>query len=312
MRSSHNVLCSELGRAERFMSQTPIYVNRRITDDADRRRRIFDGGLFLYGAPPASQRIVEWASELIDTAFASTTDVRRAHDQLDVATFVQHAGPLKTKFTNDAKTKRLCQDLIVAMGCDPERTYFDLPRLRVAPPGNYLTSGVSYAYKPHRDTWYAHPKQLINYWVPVFDGEPSHVMSMFIDYFRRPVDNASASWDYDAWVANARFSAAQNISGESRQHPVPRQDLGDTTDLRIVQNAGDLMLFSTCQLHASAPNETDQIRYSFDLRTLNVDDLIEGRGPENLDGRATGSTLKDFLRVSDLQPLELETADSRV
>lgn len=289
------------------MSLTPLYVNRRITDDEDRRARIFDGGLFLYSAPPESLKIVEWARELIDGAFSNTADARKAHAELEVEKFVERAGPLKSAFTNHARTKQLCQALIVAMGCDPERTYFDLPRLRVAPPGNYLTSGVSYSYKPHRDTWYAHPKQLINYWVPVFEGEPSHVMSMFIDYFRQPVDNASSTWDYDEWVAKARFAAAQNVSGETRLHPVPRQDLGDTTDLRIVQNAGDLMLFSTCQLHASAPNETDRIRYSFDLRTLNVDDLLAEKGPANLDGKATGSTLKDFLRVSDLKPLEIET-----
>jgi Phytanoyl-CoA dioxygenase (PhyH) len=292
---------------EQFMSITPLYVNRRSSDD-DRRQRIFDGGLFLYSSPAASTRIVDWARELIDAAFGASGDVRRAHDRMDVKAFVSCAGPLKSKFTNDAKTKQLCQDLITAMGCDPEQTYFDLPRLRVAPPGEYLTSGVSYAYKAHRDTWYAHPRQLVNYWVPVFDGEPSHVMSMFIDYFHRAVDNASAGWDYDEWVQKARFAAADNIGAENRQHPVPQQDLGETTDLRIVQNAGDLMLFSTCQLHASARNETEQIRYSFDLRTLHLDDLRSDRGPANIDGRATGSTLKDFLRVSDLKPLDAETA----
>ena len=64
------------------------------------------------------------------------------------------------------------------------------------------------------------------------------------------------------------------------------------------------MLFSTCQLHASVPNQTGFVRYSYDLRTLHIDDLRLERGPENLDGLAGGSTLRDFLRVSDLQPLE--------
>jgi hypothetical protein len=218
--------------------------------------------------------------------------------------FVKRAGPLKSKYTNAERTKELCQELIAGMGCDPDLTYFDLPRLRVAPPGNYLTTGVSYSYKAHRDTWYAHPRQLVNYWVPIYDGEPSHVMSMYIDFFRQPVKNASRSWDYDEWVNNARFSAADNIGVEKRQHPVPLEALGETTDLRIVQNAGDLMVFSTCQLHSSSPNEIDQIRFSYDLRTLNLEDLREDRGPENLDGKATGTTLKDFLRVSDLKPLD--------
>jgi hypothetical protein len=289
------------------MSLTPLYVNRRTSDD-DRRLRMFAGGLFLYTAPAESTRLVDWSRELIHDAFGHVGDVRRAHEKMDVKSFVSCAGPLKSRFTNDAKTMRLCQELIVAMGCDPEQTYFDLPRLRVAPPGDYLTSGVSYSYKPHRDTWYAHPRQLINYWIPAYDGEPSHVMSMLIDYFERAVDNASKDWDYDEWVSKARFTAAQNIGAENRQHPVPQQDLGETTDLRIVQNAGDLMLFSTCQLHASARNETEQIRYSFDLRTLNLDDIRADRGPKNLDGKATGSTLKDFLRVSDLKPLEAASA----
>ena len=285
------------------MSRTPIYVNRRLSDD-DRRERLFDGALFLYSCPAASRKIVEWARELIDAAFGDLHDIYHAHEKLAVEDFIKRAGPLKSKFTNDPKSAVLCQELIVAMGCDPELTYFDLPRLRVAPPGNYLTSGVSYAYKPHRDTWYAHPKQLVNYWVPVFDSEPSTVMSMYIDYFHRPVNNVSAQWDYDEWVKNSRFAAADNITEEKRQHPVPTQDLGETTDLRIVQNAGDLMVFSTCNLHATAPNETDYIRYSFDLRTLHLEDLRQNRGPDNLDGRATGSTVKDFLRVNDLQPFK--------
>lgn len=287
------------------MSKTAIYVNRRLSDD-DRRQRLFDGALFLYSCPVASQNIVEWARELIDAAFGDLNDIHHAHEKLTVQDFVKRAGPLKSKFTNDVKTKSLCQDLIVTMGCDPNLTYFDLPRLRVAPPGNFLTSGVSYAYKAHRDTWYAHPKQLVNYWVPVFDSEPSTVMSMYIDYFRQPVNNASALWDYDEWVEKSRFVAANNIGEEKRQHPVPTQDLGETTDLRIVQNAGDLLVFSTCQLHATAPNETDHIRYSFDLRTVSLEDLRQGRGPANIDGRATGSTLKDFLRVSDLKPFEAD------
>lgn len=285
------------------MSITPVYVNKKLSDD-ERRTRIFGGGIFLYSATPESLRMADWARELIEEAFGVTGDIRRAHGALEVHEFVQRAGPLKSTFTNSERTKRLCQELVAAMGCDPEITYFDLPRLRVAPPGNYLTSGVSYAYRPHRDTWYAHPRQLVNYWVPVFESEPSHVMSMFIDYFGRPIPNTSDDWDYDDWVRNARFAAASNIGQESRRHPVPAVEVGDTTDVRIVQNAGDLMLFSTCQLHATAPNELDTIRYSYDLRTLNLEDLTLGRGPENVDAGATGSTLEDFLRVSDLKPLD--------
>lgn len=80
---------------------------------------------------------------------------------------------------------------------------------------------MSYAYKPHRDTWYAHPVQLVNYWVPIYDSEPSTVMSMYVNFFDKSVQNTSASWDYDDWVKNSRFAAAQNVGVEARPHPVP-------------------------------------------------------------------------------------------
>lgn len=115
------------------MSVIPIYVNRKLSDD-DRRSRIFAGGLFLYSAPAESLRIIEWARSLIAESFDGVKDIRHAHDKFAVTEFVKRAGPLKSKFTNHATTKQLCQELIKAVGSDPETTYFDLPRLRVAPP----------------------------------------------------------------------------------------------------------------------------------------------------------------------------------
>jgi len=287
------------------MSVIPLYVNRHVPDEV-RRGHIFEGAVFLYSAPPESRQIVSWIRDLSAQAFEGVGDVRRVHEELDVKAFVDRVGPLKSKFTNHPETKRLCQALVGALGSDPDTTYFDLPRLRVAPPGDYLTSGVSYAYKPHRDTWYAHPPQLVNFWVPVYDSERSTVMSMFFDYFDKPVQNSTSSWDYDDWVANARYAAAQSVGTEKRQHPLPAESVSESLDIRIVQNAGDLMVFSSCHLHATAPNETGLVRYSYDLRTLDIEDLRSGRGARNIDSQATGSTLKDFLRVRDLAPLEVD------
>lgn len=286
----------------------PVYFNRFISD-YDRRSRIFSGAVFLYSAPAESTHVVEWIRECLADAFTGFGEVRQVHQMMKVERFAKTVDALKRHFTNHPITKRLCQELLVGLGCNPECTYFDLPRLRVAPPGDYLTTGVSYSYKPHRDTWYAHPTQLINYWVPVYDSEPSTVMSMFLEYFHRPLANTSGDWDYDSWVKNARYTAVQNIGVESRQHPVPAENLpDDVLDMRFVHNEGDLMLFSTCHLHASAPNLTDFVRYSYDLRTIHIDDLREGRGPVNIDAKSTGSTLNDFVRVSDLCPLNTQDA----
>ena len=143
----------------------------------------------MYSAPAASLPIVEWARSLIHEAF--TEDVRRAHTKLAIEEFVERAGPLKSKFTNDATTKRLCQELITAMGCDPEINGIPIHPVYGSLHRRGITTGVSYSYKPHRDTWYAHPTQLINYWVPVYDSEATTVMSMYVDFFQKPVENGS-------------------------------------------------------------------------------------------------------------------------
>ena len=106
-----------------------IYVNRRIAEP-DRRQRIFAGDFFLYDDVPESHAIVGWAKQLVGEAFGDL-DPQRAQYQLEVEEFVRRVGPLKSRFTNDPRTKELCQALVKAMGSDPEETYFDLPRLRV-------------------------------------------------------------------------------------------------------------------------------------------------------------------------------------
>ena len=50
----------------------------------------------------------------------------------------------------------------------------------------------------------------------------------------------------------------------------------------------------------------DRTRFSIDFRTVNLDDLVEGVGAPNIDSECTGTTLRDFLRASDLEPLPEE------
>jgi hypothetical protein len=51
------------------------------------------------------------------------------------------------------------------------------------------------------------------------------------------------------------------------------------------------------------PNTTDRTRFSIDFRTVNIDDLADGVGAPNIDSSCTGTTLRGFVRASDLEPL---------
>lgn len=281
-----------------------IYLNREISDD-DRRESLFTGDFYLYSGKPGALALVDHAHSLISEAFAGL-DPEKAQFEMGVEEFVDRVGPLKSTFTNGERTKELCRQFTIDLGMDPDTTYFDIPRLRVIPAGDFLTAGVSYNYKAHRDMWYGHPQQLLNYWTPVFPVVGGNVMSMFTDYFDKPVSNASNAYDYDQWVAQHRHAAAEKLSKDDRPHPVPLEQFDSRSEIRIAGGAGDVFMFSSNHLHASAPNTSGVTRFSYDLRTINIEDVRAGRGPRNVDSGATGTTLSDFLRVSDLAPLDVD------
>jgi len=53
--------------------------------------------------------------------------------------------------------KRLIIEMLIDLGCDPEKVYLDLPRMRTSTAQGYLTTGIAYAFHPPRDAWYSAP-----------------------------------------------------------------------------------------------------------------------------------------------------------
>jgi len=211
---------------------------------------------------------------------------------------------LKSRFTNDLQTKKLVRKVLESFGCDLETTYFDVPRLRVVPHGGYLSSGVSYAYKAHRDIWYSSPTAQVNWWMPVFDVTTERAMSFFPEYWDKAVPNSSSEFDYGEWCRVGRTMATSQVKEDTRKHPLPLAPVETRSELRIAGTKGDAILFSAAQLHSTAPNQSGLTRFSIDFRTINLGDLDSGRGAPNIDSKATGTTLGDFLRASDFEPID--------
>jgi hypothetical protein len=279
-------------------------------DDEQRRERVFKGDILIYNGLPGLMALVEHSKAMIAEAFAPH-DPETAQYEMTVEEFIRRVAPLKSGFTNGQKTKELMREFLIEFGCDPDSTYYDLPRLRVVPSDDFLTSGVSYAYKAHRDIWYAHPVSLVNFWLPVFDITPECAMSMFPRYFNQAVENVSAVFDYDDWVKNSRTQAVTQVGQDVRPHPLPKEPIETAGEVRIAGRGGDVMVFSGCHLHATAPNRAGKTRFSIDFRTIDLGDVAAGRGGPNPDSDATGSTLGDFLRVSDLVPFDVSKIDLR-
>lgn len=280
---------------------TNVYFDSAMDDDR-RRERLYAGDIFVYSPTPATTALCEHARRMVEEAFAPH-DPRTVHRAVAVEECVNVLARVKPQFIHHARSKELIQQALRELGCDPGKTYFDVPRLRSAMPQDYLTSGIAYAFHPHRDTWYSAPHLQLNWWLPVYNLEPENCLAFHPGYFDRPVKNGSASYNYYRWNAQSRAAAAQHVKADTRVQPKPEEPMDLDPQIRVIARPGSVILFSGAQMHSTVPNSSGVCRYSIDFRTVNLDDAINRRGARNVDSACTGTTMRDYLSAVDLSRL---------
>ena len=105
------------------------------------------------------------------------------------------------------------------MGCDQADTYFDVPRMRSSTSDDFLTTGIAYAFHPHRDTWYSAPMCQLNWWLPISGLNADNGMAFHPTYWAKSLRNSSSIFDYQRWNQVNRFSAAKQIGTDTRPQP---------------------------------------------------------------------------------------------
>jgi hypothetical protein len=281
-----------------------IYFDSALTDDS-RRSRLYDGQLFVFSPRRSSLALCQLAEELIRTAFGNL-EPKEAQRHLPVEQYAEILGKLKPTFTHHPKAKELLIEILGELGCDLSNTFFDVPKLRTSTSDGYLTSGIAYAWHPHRDTWYSGPQCQLNWWVPIYDLEDNSGVAFHPYYWNHPVKNDSANFNYYVWNKEHRGAAAKYIKQDTRPLSRPTEPVEMEPQIRPICTRGSIIVFSGAQLHSSVPNTSGTTRFSFDFRTVNLDDLKAGNAAPNIDSKCTGTALRDFLRCTDLSRIAEE------
>ncbi len=280
------------------------YVDSNATDDV-RRRHLFEGQIFVFSPRDSSRALTEHARQMIEDAFGDI-DPLRAQYEMPVERYVEICAPLKPAFIHNDTTKQLVRDLLADFGCDLDRTYQDVPRLRMVTSDGYLTSGVGYAHHPHRDTWYSAPLSQLNWWLPIYDIESESSMAFHPNYWDHPVKNGSSEFNYYEWNSTGRKDAAKHVKADTRKQPKPEEPMELEPQIRFVPPAGGIVLFAAAHMHSTVPNTSGIARYSIDFRTVNLDDLESRGGAPNVDSEPKGTSLRDFKRARDQQEMPEE------
>jgi hypothetical protein len=275
-----------------------VFFDSGLGDDA-RRERLYAGQLFVYAPVPSALALVEFARELIREAFGAR-DPELAQHEMPVEEYATLLAALKPKFIHHPHAKECLQGILRELGCDLTKTYFDVPRMRTATSENYLTSGIAYAFHPHRDTWYSAPFSQINWWLAIYDIQPSNAMAFHPRYWSQPVRNGSREYNYDEWNRTSRQEAAKHVKSDTRKQPKPQEPLELDPQIRLLPPIGGIIMFSGAQLHSTVPNDSGRTRFSIDFRTVHYADVAGRRGARNIDSECTGTTMRDYLRGTDL------------
>lgn len=278
-----------------------VFFDSGVNDDT-RRKHLYDGQIHVYSPRPSAVELCNFARQMCEEAFAPH-DPQLAQYRLPVERFAAILAELKPKFIHHPTSKLLIQKLLKEVGCDTTKTYFDVPRLRTSTSDDYLTSGISYAFHPHRDTWYSAPFCQINWWMPVYEIVPENIMAFHPRYWSQPVRNSSRVYNYQEWNKMSRQTAAQHIKADTRVQPRPEERMELDPQLRVAMPVAGMMLFSAAQMHSTVPNTSGRTRFSIDFRTVHIDDAVARRGAPNIDSECTGTTMGDYLRGTDLAHL---------
>jgi hypothetical protein len=281
-----------------------VYIDSTIADD-ERRTRLYAGDIFILPPTDGTRALIGLARQMLKKAFAPH-DPRKIHRKKTAEEVATILGELKPRFIHHPDCKEIISQIMREHGVDRDKLYFDVPRLRSAYPSYFLSAGIAYAFHPHRDTWYSAPMCQLNWWIPIYPLEPDNAMGFYPRYFDEAVKNNSEIYNYYEWNAKNRATAARHVKSDTREQPKAQQELEPVT-VRYLPPPGGIIVFSGAQLHETVPNTTDVARYSIDFRTVHYDDLMQRRGARNVDSRCTGTTMRDYLRASDLSHLPEET-----
>ena len=258
---------------------------------------IYEGDLCIMPVCQISEDLCNHAESIVTDIFESPVDQIQTDESADTYDFITKATSCKSTFTNSEKTQQLMKALISERYklYPNHQILYDVPRLRVVPNSNFLSSGMSYNYKPHRDTWYGAAQDQLNHWMPVSNVTKQSTFYLAPSYFAKPIQNNSEIFDLDEWDSKHRKLAAQSVESEQRPHPIPLVELASEDKHGVVIPKGSEIVFSGCHLHGSQANTTSKVRFSIDYRiSPNTQSF---KLPKNVDSRAIGDYKKYMLNA---------------
>lgn len=262
------------------------------------RELLFDGGLVVVTGVRPLAEFVEHARALLRDVLG-TEDLHDAQEKLGSAELAGRIAAARAVIREDDRARALLREVLGAFGLDPARTYWDRLNLRIVPSGPPPAQAPDLVLGAHRDTWGSNVYAQVNWWLPLLDLTAERTVRFYPRHWTNPIPNTSAQWDLE----ELRRQRASGQPVTVPMVPAPLDPPGTAEAIEVVIQPGDVLLFSGAHLHATVPNSSGIPRFSVELRTVTLDDVLAGRGAPNVDGAAPHVPWGWFRSVEDRTPL---------
>ena len=258
-----------------------------------RNQRIYQGDLIIFRGFRAVGDLVDALRAICRQHLGA--DPQAVHERLPEAAVNDAAQALRDAVAADEAVTTLLRTALQDVGMGIDDTYGDGLELRVQSASSRSGARRISPLGAHRDTWGSNIMAQTNWWAPVWPTTPERTIAFFPAYFERPVRNNSEGWDFRELLRRLK------ADGPDTDYPLLplATDLPDRREAMPVSiEPGDLLCFSGAHLHASVPNTTKRTRLSFELRTVNRQDVLAGRGAPNVDGTPVRTTYQLFRALN--------------
>ncbi len=256
------------------------------------RERVYAGAIFLEAATGASRALVEAVRKLLEAQLGPA--IESAQHRMSPEEHFEAIGRVRARLAGDAAIHERVQAVATSVGLDAEASAIDRLRLRANRHEGDLNPQAAAAYTAHRDTWFANPRAQINCWIPLHDVDSDETFVIYPSAFGASVPNDSERFDYDVFRRTVGFQALAGRPTEDVVYPTTNVELTD--ELRFAARAGDVLVFSGAHLHRPLAHRSGRTRFSVDFRVVHLADHAAGLGAPEVDGRARGSALVDYVR----------------
>lgn len=263
---------------------------------AETREAVYKGALYKLAATPQTLALANVVREKIAELFRDMP-LRHVHQHLAFPDIAARLAPLRRALAEDSMFHNALLSVLSAYGFDLSETAFDPLRLRCILHEGHVNAGAAAAYAIHRDTWYGNPQAQINGWIALHDIAADESFAFYPEYFAKPVDNASALFNYNDMLASAGWQKTK-AGGYPHYPAAPENLVARRTGFDI--KAGEIVLFSAAHLHGTCKIATGLSRWSLDFRTVHLDDHAKGRGAVNVDNHSPPLAAESYLRARDI------------